>query len=243
MIFRACSILLLAFLAGCNTPPANVQQPMTARPVENKVVPPADGAIFHAGINERPLFEDRRARNVGDILTINIVEKSSGNRKSSNSSSYSNSVDANIPTMTTNLPSLISSVPVVGDTASRILTKIFSLTGSAAGETTNDSSREAAGSASQDLTGTITVTVIEVLPNGNLLVSGEKLVALNSSNEVIRFSGVVNPVTITSANTVQSAQVADARLEYKGAGEMNEFVNDTRTLGFLGRFFLSVLPF
>jgi flagellar L-ring protein precursor FlgH len=145
--------------------------------------------------------------------------------------------------MTTNLPSLISNVPVVGDMASRILTKIFSLTGTAAGETTNDNSREAAGSASQDLTGTITVTVIEVLPNGNLLVSGEKQVSLNTSNEVIRFSGVVNPVTITSANTVQSTQVADARLEYKGAGEMNEFVNDTRTLGFLGRFFLSVLPF
>lgn len=239
MPFRIVSIGLLLVLAGCSAsnPPTSVHQPMTAKPVVNSAVAPADGAIFHAGINERPLFEDMRARNIGDILTINIVEKTSGTRSSSGDSSYSNSIDANIPTVTTNIPAKI------GGPIGSVLSQLFSLTGSVTGDSSNATSNEVTGSASQNLTGTITVTVIDVLPNGNLLVSGEKQVALNNSNEFIRFSGVVNPTTISNLNAVQSTQVADAHLEYRGAGAMNEFVNDTRTLGFLGRFFLSVLPF
>lgn len=218
---------LLLGLAGCvSNPPTNVHQPMTAKPVERKAVAPADGAIFRVGVNERPLFEDRRARNVGDIMTINIVEKMSGNRKSSTDSSYANSVDVNTPGVTLG-------------SAAKVLLKAFSITGSS----DNSSGTEGSGTASADLTGTITVTVIDVLANGNLLVSGEKQVALNNSDEFIRFSGVVNPATITGANSVQSTQVADARIEYKSAGAMNEIINDAQSLGLLGRFFMSVLPF
>ncbi|MBI5438569.1 MAG: flagellar basal body L-ring protein FlgH [Nitrosomonadales bacterium] len=212
---------------------------MTAKPIEKKVVAPVDGAIFHAGINERPLFEDKRARNVGDILTINIVEKTTGNRKASGSSSYSNSINANMPTITTNIPNKVR----MPGTVSNMLSNLFSLNASIAGSTENKAANAGAGAASEDLTGTISVTVIDVLANGNLLVSGEKQVALNQSNEFIRFSGVVNPTTITNLNTVQSTQVADAHIEYKGAGAMNEVINDAQTLGFLGRFFMSVMPF
>ena len=242
-VFCLLSSIFCLLVAGCSAsnPTTNVHQPMTARPVANKAVIPADGAIFHAGINERPLFEDKRARNVGDILTINIVEKTSGSRKSSGSSSYSNSIDANIPTVTTNIPSVVGSS--IGGSFGSLLRKLFSLTGSVVGETSNKSATGGAGSASEELTGTIAVTVIEVLANGNLLVSGEKQVALGNNNEFIRFSGVVNPTTITNLNAVPSTQVADARLEYKSAGGMNEVINDAQSLGMLGRFFLSVLPF
>ena len=58
------------------------------------------------------------------------------------------------------------------------------------------------------------MTVIEVLPNGNLLVAGEKQIGINQGTEFIRFSGVVNPVTIQAGNTVSSTKVADARIEY-----------------------------
>lgn len=247
---KGCGFCLLIsvffLLIGCSTttPPTSVHQPMTAKPVEKKVVAPADGAIFHAGINERQLFEDKRARNVGDILTINIVEKTTGNRKDSGSSSYSNSVNANIPTVTTNLPQLITELPkVFGSPLSGLLTKLFSLSGSVVGTTSNKAAIAGAGSASEDLTGIISVTVIDVLANGNLLVSGEKQVSLNQSDEFIRFSGVVNPTTITNLNAVQSTQVADVHIEYKKAGAMSEVINDAKTLGFLGRFFMSVLPF
>ena len=78
-----------------------------------------------------------------------------------------------------------------------------------------------------------------MLPNGNLLVSGEKQIGLKEGEEFVRFSGVVNPSTISTANTVQSTAVADARLEFKANG----FVDTAQVMGWLGRFFLSVLPF
>ncbi|HEX5363882.1 MAG TPA: flagellar basal body L-ring protein FlgH [Gallionella sp.] len=234
-------VVALLGLAGCasNPPPSIVHQPMTAKPVEYKPVQYADGAIFHAGANERPLFEDRRARNVGDILTINIVEKTTGNRKSSNSSANTNSIVAKAPTIGSLGGNVVTpAAGLISPFVQKVL-NLFSVTGSGASSTSGSS----AGAASEDLTGTITVTVIEALPNGNLLVSGEKQVGLNSSDEYIRFSGVVNPTTITGANTVQSTQVADARLEYRTAGAMRQVVNDAQTLGFLGRLFMSVLPF
>mgnify|MGYP003332853604 CR=1 FL=1 len=88
-------------------------------------------------------------------------------------------------------------------------------------------------------TSTITVTVIEVYPNGNLLVSGEKQIGLKEGEEFIRFSGVVNPMNITASNTVQSTQVADARIEYRGNGQ----VDSAQVMGWLAKFFLTFLPF
>ena len=83
------------------------------------------------------------------------------------------------------------------------------------------------------------MTVIEVLPNGNLLVSGEKQIGINQGSEFVRFSGVVNPATISPANAVSSTQVADARLEYRGNG----YIDEAQTMGWLARFFLTFLPF
>lgn len=231
-------MLLLAVsfgLAGCAAPAPKtvIQQPMTAKPVEHPQVVYADGAIFHAGVNERPLFEDRRARNVGDILTINIIEKTAANRKTSGGSSTKSSANVATPTVTTGTSRL-----------SKLLQKAFSLVQFSATSTNSSSSSTAgAGAASEDLTGTITVTVTAVLANGNLQVGGEKIVGINNSDEYIRFSGVVNPITISAANTVQSTQVADARIEYRNGGAMGEVMSDAESLGFLGRFFMSVLPF
>lgn len=237
--------LLLLVLAGCSTvPPTNIQQPMTARPSDRVITPPADGAIFHAGIKERPLFEDIRARNVGDILTVSIAERMIGSQSGAANSSSSSTTNMNLPTVNTNVTSsLISKIPLIGSPAAKVLNSLFGLTGSISGSSSTDAAKSSDGNASQSLTGTITVTVVEVLANGNLLVGGEKQVALNNTDEYIRFSGVVNPMTISNTNTVLSTQVADAHIEYKNAGAMNELKNDMLSLGFLGRFFLSVLAF
>lgn len=219
--------VFVVFLAGCSTaPPTSIHQPMTAKPVSKYVVAPADGSIYHAGINERPLFEDRRARNVGDILVINIIEKTTGNLKNSAGSTSANSITAATPSITTGL-------------LAKVLLKPINVSSSSS----NKSGTTGTGAASEDLTGSISVTVIEVLANGYLLVSGEKRVAVNNSDEFIRFSGVVNPISISNLNVVQSTQVADAHIELKNAGAMSEVMNDARSLGFLGRFFMSVLPF
>jgi flagellar L-ring protein precursor FlgH len=216
--FRPYLAGLLLGLAGCSmVPPTSIHQPMTARPVDKQAAVPGDGAIFHAGVNEHPLFEDKRARNVGDTLTIYIEEKTTGNRKTSGGTSTANDINANLPT-------LFKALPISSSSSSKT-----AITG--------------AGAASEDLTGTIAVTVTEVLPNGNLVVGGQEQVSLNNSDEYIRFSGVVNPTSISNANTVSSTLVADAHIEYKSAGAMSEVINDAKSLGFLGRFFQSVLPF
>ena len=88
-------------------------------------------------------------------------------------------------------------------------------------------------------TGSITVTVIEVLANGNLLVSGEKQVSIGAGTEYIRLSGIVNPYFISTANTISSTNVADARIEYKESG----IISEAQVMGWLARFFMSVLPF
>ena len=219
---RGAALLVLSGCANNNIPSTNIHQPMTARPVEQDVATARNGAIFRAGQNERPLFEDRRARNVGDILTINIVETTSATEKSSSSADHSGSIAATTPKIT-------------GGSAAAALLNPFGITASSSGKLANKS--DSAGN--NTFSGTITATVVEVLSNGNLLVGGEKQVAIGQANEYIRFSGVVNPNTITGSNTVQSTQVADAHIEYKGATHIDR----STVMSMMGRIFLSVLPF
>ena len=214
------SLLSTALLAGCitSTPPTAVHQPLTARSGQNEVSP-RNGAIYQASFT-RPIFEDRRARYVGDVITINIVEKTQASKQSNASAERSQDFEASVPTIFKMPGKFVQGLNVDGSHDSK-----FSGKGGAAANNT--------------FTGTITCTVIEVLPNGNLLVSGEKVVAINQGEEFIRFSGVVNPSYITPANVVTSTQVADARIEYKANG----FIDTAQVMGWLGRFFLTFLPF
>jgi flagellar L-ring protein precursor FlgH len=213
-------LLFLALLAGCaSTPPTAVHQPMSARPAAKPENAAGNGSIFQANMS-RSLFEDRRARYVGDTLTINIVEKNQASTKSNSKAERDASTTASVSSM--------SRVPGKS---------LLGLGLDASSSNTFDGSGESA--ANNAFTGTITVTVVEALSNGNLVVSGEKQVAINQGQEFIRFSGVVSPSMITSANTVNSSQVADARIEYKASG----YLNETQVIGWLARFFLTFLPF
>jgi flagellar L-ring protein precursor FlgH len=91
--------------------------------------------------------------------------------------------------------------------------------------------------ASNQFSGTITVTVLEVLPNGNLNVGGEKRLAVGNEEEVIRFGGIVSPVNL-QGNTILSSLVADARIEYRGAGITDEVKNS----GWMTRLFVRSSP-
>lgn len=211
----------VSLLSGCvtTTPATAVHQPMTVRPEARQAAAPANGSIYNVA-TARPLFEDRRARLVGDTLTINIAEKTAAAKKSDTKANRSSDMSLGIPT--------IAGLPL----------KSFQGTTLAANSSTAFEGK-GENSSSNNFFGTLTVTVIEVYPNGNLLVSGEKQIGLKEGEEFIRFSGVVNPMTITAANTVASTQVADARIEYKANG----FLDSAQVMGWLGRFFLSFLPF
>ncbi len=203
-----------AQLGHVEFPPVPAQTPIAAAP------PPAPvtGGIFHAA-GYRPLFEDVRARAVGDTLTIQLVEKTSASRKASSNTDRTGSASLSIGDIV-HLPLKgLAGTKFSGDSGSTFDGK---------GETASDVL----------LAGTLTVTVIRVLPNGNLVVAGEKHLGVNRNVERLRLTGVVNPTTILAGNTVMSTQVADARIEVSGTG----IVNEAQTKGWLQRVFESVWP-
>jgi len=206
---------MVILLVGC-TPTTKIKTPLTARPEpQQKVNHFENGSIFQAGFS-RPLFEDRHARNVGDVLVVNIAEITSATEKSSTNSANTGSVDVTLP-------------GILGKPG-------WSAAAGTNGVKSGSSSDNAGNNA---FSGTITVTVIDVLDNGNLLVSGEKLVTVKYANQYVRFSGIINPSTISANNTVLSTQVADVTLEYKNANHIDSAAVSTM----LSRFFLAVLPF
>lgn len=213
-------------LAGCafQDPPL-VQGPMTARPQPKPVLTSNNGSIFQVG-NFRPLAEDSRPTMVGDTLTINIQEKTSTSATEQVSESRASSINESI-----NAGMQLPFVPgylekALGGT---------SLGGSGSASQTGKGSNAVATS----FVSSVTVTVIEVLANGNLAVSGEKQVRINGDIESIRLSGVVNPRDIAQDRSVSSLKVADARIEQETKGN-NRLYNEP---GWLTKFFLSVLPF
>ena len=214
------ALLALVVTSACTTtPPTNVHQPMTARPSPRFDAPSGNGAIFQAGYS-RPLFEDRRARFVGDTITINITESTTASAKSNSKLDKSNTSKAGISAMA-GLPGQ----SLLGMNLNATSSNAFSGKGEAANNNV--------------FTGSITATVIDVMPNGNLLVSGEKQLAIGHEQEFVRISGVVNPSFVDFSNSIDSSKVADARIEYKSAGQISE----GQLMGWLARFFLNVLPF
>ena len=220
--------LALVVLAGCDTvsetlnkrPPVDVLKTAAVRPEPIVVAPVNNGSIFQAN-QYRPLFEDHRARLVGDTITVQIVEKVSATQTSTSSIDKSGGVAAGvtaIPGFSAN--SFTPARATIGATSSN--------TFAGKGSTEN----------SNDFSGTITATVIEVLPNGHLIVSGEKQIGVNHNVDVLRFSGQVDPRAIQTGNTVASAQIANVRIEQRGKGQQA----DAQGIGWLGRFFLNVLP-
>lgn len=214
------AVVPLLALAACNTVPDSiVQRPTSTRPQPRVAGTPTNGAIFQAA-TYRPLFEDRRARHVGDLLTIVINEKTSAGKTGSDTGSKTGSTSFSVGKL------LGLNTAVTGQMG-------LDAKGS------NKFEDKDASSSSNNFTGTLSVTVTEVLANGYLAVSGEKQVAFDKGAEYIRFSGVVNPDSILNGNQVASTQVADARLEYRS----NTRIDPVEVASQLGRFFLSVLPF
>ncbi len=209
-------VLGMLALAGCSaTPTSIVQRPTSSRPAMADLAPASNGAIYQSA-SYRPMFEDRRARHIGDTLTIAIVEKTAAVKAGASSGNKSGSVSFSTP----------------GLAQGR-------LGGTVAANAANKFADGDNQSASNTFTGTIGVTVTEVLPNGNLIVTGEKQVAMNKGVEFIRFSGMINPDTIQTGNTVSSTVVADARVEYR----TNSQIDRAEMTAMASRFFQSLLPF
>lgn len=211
-----CCVALSQLIVGCTvTPSSIVQKPETPRVPTARPDARTEGAIFNTA-GYRPLFEDRRPRYVGDILTVRITENTTANKASDNAqgkdgavaSSIAGMFGHNAPKASFNAGSSVS----FSDNASADASNVFS--------------------------GAVTATVTDVLPNGYLVISGEKQIGFDKGTEYVRFSGVVNPDTITLGNEVLSTRVADARVEYRSSSK----IDAAEAFSIFSRFFLSMIP-
>lgn len=217
-------LMLMALLGACAQNPAAKGGPQwesAAVPVEPMPAATA-GAVYRTNYG-MSLFLDRRARQVGDIITVTLQEKTDASK----SSSTATAKESNIA---------IPGVTVLGRGVTHEGVPILT-TGV---NSDQDFSGQGTSSQSNSLTGSITVTVSEVLANGSLRVRGEKWVTINQGEEFIRLQGIVRPEDIGADNTLPSYKVADARIAYSGKGALA----DANSMGWLGRLFQSVLsPF
>jgi flagellar L-ring protein precursor FlgH len=220
------ALLAAGWLAGCasvdryRVPPVE----LAAAPAPIVVpaampAPAANGAIYQAAAY-RPLYEDHRARLAGDTLTVQIVEKVSASQKSTSS------VDKQA-----DVSGAITALP--GINAAKALARA-----SVGANSSNTFGGKGATESSNDFSGVITAIVTGVLPNGHLLIHGEKQIGVNANVDVLRFSGQVDPRAIQPGNSVPSTQVANVRVEQRSRGQQA----DAQVMGLLARFFLSVSP-
>jgi len=213
---------VLVALSGCEhmnpRPPVDIAQPIYVAPPVVPVARVNNGSIYQAE-QFRPLFEDYRARLVGDSLTVQIVEKISATQKSTSSIDKSGKLAASVTALPGVSPNAFNRASAAGSTT---------ISSAGAGTTEN----------SNDFSGTITAVVTGVLPNGHLLIAGEKQIGVNHNVDVLRFSGQVDPRMIQTGNVVPSAQIANVRIEQRGRGAQAE----AQGIGWLSRFFINVLP-
>ena len=216
----AVSALATVLVGGCGAlaPVVDVAQPTQVRPQPQAVPVVNNGAIFQSAAY-RPLFEDHRARLVGDTITVQIVEKISASQTSSSTVEKKGSVSGGVTALPIISPKAFARASVAGNSNN-------SFAGKGGTENTNDFS------------GTITASVIEVLPNGHLIVAGEKQIGVNQNVDVLRFSGQIDPRAIQTGNSVASVQIANVRVEHRGRGQQAE----AQGIGWLARFFLNVMP-
>ncbi|MBM7059582.1 flagellar basal body L-ring protein FlgH [Pseudomonas sp. UL073] len=222
-------LLGVVVLAGCMSPPPKPNDPYYAPVLPRTPLPTAqnNGAIFQPGF-ENNLYTDRKAFRVGDIITITLNERTQAS-KNANSQLQKDS-SANI-----GLTSLFGATPSTNNPLGS-----GQLDLSAEYSASRDTKGDAQAGQSNSLSGSITVTVSEVLPNGILAVRGEKWMTLNTGDELVRIAGMVRADDIATDNTVASTRVADARITYSGTGSFA----DASQPGWFDRFFMSPLfPF
>lgn len=232
-MIRIIILSCLIMMTGCMSNTAKRDPDYAAvRPVAVPEQEKADGTIFNAGTNIS-LFEDYRARRVGDILTVRLEEQTEAEKETETIIKKNNSNGITNPTVFGSTPEfdLPSGFPLVSTDNNNLE---FSL------ESKSDFKGQGDSDQSNKLTGDISVSVVEVLPNGNLVIRGEKVISINQGNEYLRISGMISPRDLDANNSISSKRVADAQIAYVGDGP----TNDANVVGWLSRFFVSsLMPF
>ena len=226
------ALAALLVLGGCATapPPRDSYRPTLPRAYISEES--TNGSIYQASRDVR-LFEDVKARRVGDIITVVLQESTSASKSATTNTDKSQDTTIASPTILGAIPTF-NAPGILPLDSNRNNTLAATLNSANKFEGSGDTSQ------SNSLSGNITVTIADVLPNGNLVIRGEKWLTLNKGEEFIQISGIVRPQDVSTLNTVLSTQIADARITYSGKG----FLADANEMGWLAKFFNSpVWPF
>ncbi len=231
-IHRSIPLLLVVALAGCNSAPVRDPAFASVRPRPPHPAEPTPGAIYRSGY-ALDLFRDLRARRVGDILTVRLVERTDAKKSADTKVTKANTTSVTNPTVLGSTVGFDTPgwLPLASHRGNNLAASL---------QSSHDFAGKGESNQSNSLSGDISVTVAEVLPNGDLVVRGEKQLTLNNGHEYVRLSGVVRPADIDADNSVASTRVADARIVYTGDGQGA----DANIMGWLARFFISaIFPF
>jgi flagellar L-ring protein precursor FlgH len=203
-------------LSGCATAPAPLKHSpefAPVLPVEIEKPRVATGAIY-IGRQSDNFFGRSRNYKVGDLITVLLNESTQAGRRQSGTITRESSNDVIPSGLTSRVQNLSLPTRVMGTTLGGVLN----------GVNLNSATIESTGSGEADqrasLTGALSVTVVEVLSNGNLMVRGEKQLALTEGAEIIQVSGILRPNDVSPNNTVQSRRLANAQISYRGTGDM-----------------------
>jgi len=230
-------MIMVISLIGCagsrrevkNFEPATLQSqnPIPAVYVKERE-DPADKASLWQEVKSRDLFQDLRAYQVGDLVTVNIVETARASKKANTNSARKSSIDAGISNML-GIESQLDKLAPSGFSNSSMF------------KTSMTNSFDGSGSTSRDesMTASITARVVRVMPNGNLYIKGTRQVKVNNETQFITLSGLIRREDISPDNTVLSSYIADASIDYTGSGT----VSDKQRAGWLGRAVDFVWPF
>ncbi|WP_395344370.1 flagellar basal body L-ring protein FlgH [Ningiella sp. W23] len=223
MIIRLIPILLiLASVSACKS---TVQETVSANdpfyappvPVQKRDEIVHDGSLFTASL-ANSLYSDVTARRVGDIITVTLRENTAATKSANTQTSRESNVD-------------LQPMLGLGGNAIRIGNEAIQL----GVDSSNDFAGDAQARQSNSLQGNISVTVLDVLPNNNLVIRGEKWLTLNNGDEYIRLTGVVRPADISPENEIESTKIANARIQYSGTGSFAR----AQEKGWLTQFFSS----
>lgn len=217
--------VISSFIVGCSNAPPRMEkfsyEPSYPVNIPKKTLP-VNGSLYQTG-ESMTLFDDSRAHKIGDIITINLLEKFDAKKKDDAKYDRQNNVNFGDPT-------------VFGKSIKDLGLGINTL--GVGATNTNSFAGKSDVKQNSSLTGAIAVTVVEVIPNGNLVIRGEKWMTIHDGEEVVRFGGIIRPQDIRPDNTIDSEKVADVRIIYKDTGVSG----DTARAGAISKFLARYWP-
>ncbi len=223
LIYKWLLILAPALLFSCGEK-KQALQPFEPKPPEIiSEKPKSPPGSLYTGVTSTNLFSDDKAYQVGDVITVKVIENISGSGSANSQSSRDSSVDLDFPSPVLMGKPLVNKTPIAGMKAGS--KNSFKGTGK-----TDRRAR---------LIATISARVVKVYPNGNLFIVGKKIIKINEDEQVLRISGIVEPTSIEQDNSILSSKISDMYIEYNGKG----FIADNQRPGWLAQFLSKIWPF